>query len=293
MNGRTLRGQAHLVNSLSMHRFFLPVLLLTIFSANAGGTDSGEAPEFPADFPEFHKEISAWPREAYEEALSYFGRLAREGDREAQVQIARVFEEGLGRPKNWEIAAEWYRVALAQGDPHAKFKLEYSKGAEAPPDPDEAIAWYRKAVDQGFSHAMYELGSLYLDGKEIAEDQDEALEWLHRAAEKGHEQAQFVAAYTYFKGPSEDKNRKEVADWYKKGAERGYRPAQFGLGRMYAEGRGVPKDPVQAYAWLGVSVAMDWAGEEEKAMVAERLTEHQFREAEALLKEYVDRYGQR
>ncbi|MCX7256839.1 MAG: tetratricopeptide repeat protein, partial [Polaromonas sp.] len=42
----------------------------------------------------------------------------------------------------------------------------------------------------------------------------------------------------------------QAVDWYRKSAALNNHVAQYSLGMMYMRGRGVPKDMVQARAWL-------------------------------------------
>ena len=47
----------------------------------------------------------------------------------------------------------------------------------------------------------------------------------------------------------------EAVLWTRKAAEQGHYWAQFRLGEMYADGDGVPKNHIQAYAWLSIAAA--------------------------------------
>ena len=157
----------------------VPVLFLLLSGAQASDPESQEADGL-------NDGLAAQSRGDYEEALRVLDRLARQGDRVAQVNLGRMYEDGLGVPKDFERATELYRKAWEQGDLYAEFKLMYAKGAGVPEDAAKAAAWYRSAAEQGFAHAMYELGSMHLQGKGVPADEDQALEWFHKAAELGH-----------------------------------------------------------------------------------------------------------
>ena len=51
-----------------------------------------------------------------------------------------------------------------------------------------------------------------------------------------------------------EKNQVEAAEWMRKAATQGYFRAQLFLGAWYADGLGVPKDLVEAFAWLNLGV---------------------------------------
>ena len=85
----------------------------------------------------------------------------------------------------------------------------------------------------------------------------------------------------------------ELVDSLKAAAEQGDAKAQFGLGLMYALGKGVPKDDVQAYAWVNIGAAQ--IGDEESGKVfesiAEKMTASAITKAQSLSREYWEAYG--
>ena len=82
-------------------------------------------------------------------------------------------------------------------------------------------------------------------------------------------------------------------DSLKAAAEQGSADAQLYLGVLYAIGEGVPKDDVQAYAWLNIGVAQ--TGDEKSRkfweMVAEDMTTSAITKAQILSREYWEAYG--
>ncbi len=67
-------------------------------------------------------------------------------------------------------------------------------------------------------------------------------------------------------------------------AERGDDRAQYWLGIMYVEGKGVPKDHVRAYLWLGLAALQGNRGARVgRDGIAKRMTAEQIAEAERLL----------
>ena len=60
---------------------------------------------------------------------------------------------GKGVQKDDAKAVEWYRKAVAQGEPYAQNNLGlcYEYGTGVPHDRTKAVEWYRKAAAQGHS----------------------------------------------------------------------------------------------------------------------------------------------
>lgn len=84
----------------------------------------------------------------YPQARSLFIDLAAAGNPEAQTYLARMYENGLGVPQNYMVAAAWYRCAAGQGYPSAAYSLGlmYDKGHGVPQDYVLAYTWLNLAV---------------------------------------------------------------------------------------------------------------------------------------------------
>ena len=83
----------------------------------------------------------------------------------------------------------------------------------------------------------------------------------------------------------------EDVRWYRLAAEQGLASAQNNLGVMYGSGEGVPENDVTAYAWASLAAAQNTpqAGDL-KQTIASQMTRAQIAEAQALAREYWDRY---
>ena len=81
-------------------------------------------------------------------------------------------------------------------------------------------------------------------------------------------------------------------DVLKEAAEQGIAQAQYGLGVLYSLGVAVPKDDVQAYAWLTVAAAQgNEHARELKETLARDMTRTAIDKAEKLSHEYRKAYG--
>ena len=93
--------------------------------------------------------------------------LAQSGNADAQYDLAVMYAEGQGVPKNDQQAVSWYQKAADQGYASAQNSLGvmYDKGEGVAEDNDEAVSWFRKAIEQGNSVAECSLGEMYEKGE--------------------------------------------------------------------------------------------------------------------------------
>jgi TPR repeat protein len=117
---------------------------------------------------------------------------ANQDDANSQFNLALMYENGAGTPKNTKQAAYWYTKAAEKGHVEAQYKLgrlyQFSGDNEFPQDYKLAFFWYTKAAEQGHIFAQYKLGRLYrFSGDDRApQDYKLAFFWYTKAAEQGH-----------------------------------------------------------------------------------------------------------
>jgi len=119
-------------------------------------------------------------------AAGWYERAATRGDAEAQLSIARMYDEGRGVPQNAELAAQWYKKAAQQGLADAQYALGmmYDNGRGLTLSYRLARKWFRSAAENGDTNASYQLGLNYLFGKGVRENRKRA-EKLFRDASTG------------------------------------------------------------------------------------------------------------
>ena len=79
----------------------------------------------------------------------------------------------------------------------------------------------------------------------------EGLRLIQRAADAGSSEGQHRLGLIYARGDAgQPRNDARAAELFAKAAEQGHRRAQTNLGLLYLRGQGVPRDLVQARAWL-------------------------------------------
>jgi len=219
------------------------------------------------------------------EAPSELLKPAEQGDPTAQYNLGIMYSEGIGVPKDYPKAIEWFKKAAAQKvDTDIQFLLGamYAEGKGIPQNYPKAVEWFKKAAKQGrapgsgsapiYNHmginawkdpnaitfyteqaaqgnheAYYNLGALHEHGIGVPRDLEKAAEFFKKAAEqKGAPYMQFWLANIYVNGKGVPRDLTKAAEWFAKAAEQGNEVAQYRLGIMYATGRGVPQDYAKA-----------------------------------------------
>lgn len=116
-----------------------------------------------------------------------------------------------------------------------------------------AREWLPHAA-QGNPEALFQLGQLYRRGLGVKKDIARAEQYYLRAARRGHVLAQGnLGTMLYFKKPKPDPDG--AIKWWTAAARNGDPRSQYMLGALYANGNHLPRDLVQAYAWLTLAAA--------------------------------------
>lgn len=118
-------------------------------------------------------------------------KQAKEGNAEAQYELAKDYYTGTGVPKDSKQGLEWLRKSADQGHPGAEFALAvlYRKGELK--DPKQGLVWLRKSAVHNNAAAEYELGCLFRDGEGgVSKNPHEAAAWLRKAARQQNQPAQ-------------------------------------------------------------------------------------------------------
>ena len=92
-------------------------------------------------------EYVAYDRANYGTSLAVWMPQAEQGDPQAQVYVGEIFEKGLGRAPDLVAAAAWYEKAAAQKYARGQMNLAYlyEQGLGVPKDPLKALNLYRAA----------------------------------------------------------------------------------------------------------------------------------------------------
>lgn len=102
----------------------------------------------------------------------------------------------------------------------------------------------------GNSRAQCKLGDLYRAGNGLAKDPIKAAFWYRKAADQGDYLGLSELGDCYFEGIGNEINHEQAVSCWRKAAEKGDPVSQYRLSRCYKEGTGVPKNEIEAYAYL-------------------------------------------
>jgi len=152
-----------------------------------------------------------------------YEKAAAAGNAQAMRELGKLYRDGRGVPRDYDVARQWYEKAAAAGDSLAMCELGYfyKSARGVPRDYDVARQWYEKAAAAGNAQAVYELGVFYENGLGVPQDYDQARQRFEKAA---------AAKFSL---------------------------AMLELGNLYKNGRGVPQDDEQARQWYEKAAASD------------------------------------
>ena len=179
-------------------------------------------------------------------------RVAETGDVEAQLELARMLQLGVGTPQDTAQSMAWIRKSAEGGYAPAQsaLGLAYSVGGKVPIDRVQGEYWLRKGVAQGDVLAQTILALEFIDGGSSAEEQALAIIWLKAAANEQH----FVPAYNalgerLMRVATDDEQRSEAFAWYDKSARETDPAGMRNLARAHELGLGVKQSDKWALIW--------------------------------------------
>ena len=210
---------------------------------------------------------------------------ARDGDPEAQFDLALRYSDGTGVPENASTAYRWLTKAAEGGHLEAMGALGrcFHGGLGCPEDVGLAIQWYEKALARGADDVHGDLAQVLCDERsgearnveraiqllqegwenhqdaacagilsEIYEDEngDDALslQWARTAADAGDGAAMVTLGYRYRFGEGVERDLKQMLHWYRRGADHGDPTAIANLAICYQNGEAVKRNPDRAFA---------------------------------------------
>ena len=195
----------------------------------------------------------------YEEAVKWFRMAAEQGYHYGQFNLGLCYDKGYGITKDYTEAVKWYRMAAEQGNADAQINLGncYYNGEGVPQNYKEAVKWYRMAAEQGNADAQFNLGNGYYNGEGVPQNYTEAVKWYRMAAEQGNADAQFNLGNCYYNGEGVPQSYNEAVKWFRMAAEQGFASSQNNLGWCYYEGYGVPQSYNEAVKWFRMAAKQE------------------------------------
>jgi len=132
----------------------------------------------------------------YEEAIKWFEKSAKQGNRDAQHNLGAYYHSIL---LNHSKAFFWHKMAAEKGDAESQVTLGelyyYNEGVAQ--DYHQAAYWYKKSAEKGNSTALFNLGGCYHSGKGVERNNAKALYYFKKAAYLGDKDAENAFAQLY------------------------------------------------------------------------------------------------
>ena len=182
---------------------------------------------------------------------------AREGNAQAQTELGRFYEQGLGGlPSSRGEALNWYLQAGQQGDAQAQERAQDVQLED--PQLYEEVTRFQAllaSAKTGDSQAQLEVGQMLREGYVIAQNNEEAARWFTQAWQEGEKlpQAAYELSQLYQNGEGVEKNEAKAMELLGAAAQAKNPDAQYQMGTL-AYGANPPKYE-DAFAWFSNAAA--------------------------------------
>jgi uncharacterized protein len=135
-------------------------------------------------FADFAAGVQYQEQGNYEAARREYLPAAKDGNAQAQNNLAILYRTGRGGPIDLQQAFYWFSKAADQGLPNAQTSLGrmYEKGEGVPQDYLKAAYLYRRAAVAGYFLGQSALARMFEAGRGIPRDPIAALAWYTLAA---------------------------------------------------------------------------------------------------------------
>jgi hypothetical protein len=143
-------------------------------------------------------------------------RLADDGDTRSMLGLGYMRLNPAEERFDPAQAVAYFTKAAEAGSPEAQFELGklYEKGIGIGQDSVQALSLYQQAADQDFADALNDLGFMYYQGGlGLARNPDKALAMFERAADLRHPQAMFNFAALIDDGLIPSKGPTQAAEY--------------------------------------------------------------------------------
>jgi TPR repeat protein len=190
------------------------------------------------------------------QAMTWYGKAAEFGFVPAQNVLGQACVTGYGGTPDGARAVRYLKSAAEEGFVPAQYnlaKVYYNGDAGVTRDLKQAGAWFNAAAKAGYPAALFAAGRMYDMGEGVPPDQKRAIVYYKEAAMKGDRDARFALATFFYDGEVVEKNRATARQLFEAAAKQGQVDAMFNLGAMELNGEGGPADLAMAYVWLNLA----------------------------------------
>jgi TPR repeat protein len=197
-----------------------PDVFVEINPGEYGGGEKGIA---PAGMEQAYKLFS---KGKFAESFSIVHWHARNGNAEAQLEMARRYLKGIGIEKSPEIGYGWLFLSARNGNAVAQKELGIAISlGQTWGSTKDALFWLKAASDQGNAEAFNEMGRIWLDPvdetKQFKPDPKLAFSLISKGAELGSIVAITNLGYMYLNGIGVAADRETARQLFIKSAEAG------------------------------------------------------------------------
>jgi TPR repeat protein len=221
-----------------------------------------------------------------EEAVVIWTEMADGGDVMAMLNLARLYQNGVGTRLNHTKAGEMFQKAADANSPEGTFALaqayEFGMGFAA----DDKKAWenYQKAAKLNFADANFRIAMAHAEGTfGLTQDEAKAFEFLLKADQGNSPMAAQFLGQVYLEGNfGQPRDQDKALASFTKGANQGNPDSMLSLGLMYHEGLGRPIDEVQALKWFILAQSLGATNQDWNSIftsVRKNMTEEQIQQA--------------
>ncbi len=151
-------------------------------------------------------------------AVTYWERLAVEGDADAQFNMGTCYHlgEGIDRAIDKKKAFEYYHLSAAQGHAMAQFSKGYcyDTGTGITLDLKKAIEYFQLSAAQGNAFALCNLGVSYCKGIGVQRDEKKGFGYFQQAAVQGFAVAQYFIGHCFQHGDGVAKDLKRAFEYF-------------------------------------------------------------------------------
>lgn len=189
--------------------------------------------------------------ENWDEAAAYLQLAAQDKNADAQNELGRFYQEGLGElPLHKGEAIYWRMQAAQNGNEEAANLLKQVQAQE--PDlyaREEKFSSDLQAAQEGDTDAMYHVAAAYQAGQEVLADMKRAEKWFSKSWEEGKNvHAGYALAQFYLNKENPLFDEEKGIELLAQLSAVAYAPAQYTLGeRAYQED---PPNYKDAFAWF-------------------------------------------
>lgn len=151
------------------------------------------------------------------EILEIYRQLAERGNPIDELRYGDLLLKTALGPKDKQRALEWFKKSADHLNCDAMYQLAlmYRDGIGTPRNPNACAELLEKASQMGHQRSQFLLAEMYYYGKVIERNEKKAFRWYLAAAERGNEKAQYQIAVMYREGIGVQQRPEESESWFR------------------------------------------------------------------------------